>query len=204
MRTSTNRHTTIGIIILSTLFCTASIGSVVYGFSLTATASSQQSSEHTITRIDTIPNTAGIPIHIAIPAIGVHAAIEEVGLTALGAMDVPKDPNTTGWYSPGTRPGNIGSAVIAGHVNSPTSANTVFTDLSSISVGDVITITGSDDVSRSFIVRLKKMYAADDDAEDIFTSHDGASHLNLITCAGNWDSALRSYTERLIVFADLQ
>src|SRR5690348_15382799 len=41
---------------------------------------------------------AGLPVRIKIPAIGVDAAIEYVGLTPDGLMDVPKKWENTAWY----------------------------------------------------------------------------------------------------------
>jgi hypothetical protein len=61
--------------------------------------------------------TAGQPTSLAIPAIGVNAAVEQVGVNAQGNMDVPRNPNNTAWYAPGARPGQQGNAVIAGHVD---------------------------------------------------------------------------------------
>ena len=42
-------------------------------------------------------------------------AVEDVGLTPGGAMDVPKGPSDVAWFDLGPRPGEVGSAVIAGH-----------------------------------------------------------------------------------------
>jgi hypothetical protein len=36
----------------------------------------------------------------------------------------------------------------------------------------------------------------------VFASNDGGAHLNLITCAGEWNKGKKSYSERLVVFAD--
>ena len=56
------------------------------------------------------------PRRLTIPSIGVDAGSEYVGLTADGAMGVPKDPSKAAWYSLGPRPGEPGNAVVAGHV----------------------------------------------------------------------------------------
>jgi len=57
----------------------------------------------------------GLPVRLKIPKINVDSAFEYVGLTPQGAMDVPKGPAEVGWFKLGTRPGEIGSAVVAGH-----------------------------------------------------------------------------------------
>src|SRR5689334_3071426 len=60
------------------------------------------------------------PIRIEIPAIDVHAPVGPVGVTAQGAMEVPPldRPGETGWYVYGPTPGELGPAVIVGHVDS--------------------------------------------------------------------------------------
>ena len=59
--------------------------------------------------------SAGLPIRLKIPSIKVDAAIEYVGIAPDGNMDVPKGPDNVAWFEPGTRPGDVGSAVLAGH-----------------------------------------------------------------------------------------
>lgn len=199
------RYKTIAISTISILACITTMSIVWYGFSLTATASPrEQPANQTEPIITAATDPIEIPVHIAIPSIGVDALIEEVGLTTKGAMDVPKKSGDAGWYSLGTRPGNIGSAVIAGHLNSAHNAGAVFTNLSSIKAGDAIIVTGTDGISLTFIVRATRIYAADEDATDVFTSRDGIAHLNLITCAGTWDNVKKRNEERLVVFTDLQ
>jgi len=57
----------------------------------------------------------GIPARLKIPKIKVDIALEQVGLTSQGAVDVPKGHSNGAWFNLGPRPGNIGSAVIVGH-----------------------------------------------------------------------------------------
>jgi sortase A len=131
----------------------------------------------------------------------VNAPIQNVGLAADGSMDVPKNPFDTGWYELGPRPGEIGSAVIAGHVNSPTGATAVFTNLDDLVIGDTI-IVDNGKVTLSFRVREIRTYPADADATSVFMSTDGKAHLNLVTCSGSWNTKTDQYTERLVVFTD--
>src|ERR1035437_3088718 len=56
-----------------------------------------------------------LPIRLKIPKINADAPVEYVGLAPDGSMGVPAGPNNVGWFDLGPRPGNIGSAVIAGH-----------------------------------------------------------------------------------------
>ena len=54
----------------------------------------------------------------------------------------------------------------------------------------------------SFVVRESRKYNVAADATAVFISNDGKAHLNLITCNGAWDARAKTYTKRLVVFAD--
>ena len=59
----------------------------------------------------------GLPIRLAIPTIKVNAYIQYLGVNDNGEMDVPDNSYDVGWFEPGSRPGEMGSAVIAGHLD---------------------------------------------------------------------------------------
>ena len=151
-----------------------------------------------------IPEQAsvGLPIRLKIPKIKVDAAIEYVGLNSKGEMDIPKTPRNTAWYNLGPRPGEVGSAAIAGHLNWYSGATGVFANLSKLKIGDKIIVQDDKGVTIAFIVRKIRMYGTKDDASDVFVSNDGRAHLNLITCDGVWDKRTKQYSKRLVVFAD--
>ena len=156
--------------------------------------------------VDSIPLPrqviAGIPIRLTIPKIKVDAAIEYVGLTYLGAMDVPKGPDDVGWFEPGPRPGNRGSAVIAGHEGWKDGISAVFDNLNKLVVGDKIYVRDEEGSTTTFMVREVRTFGENDDAVSVFDSSDGLAHLNLITCEGVWNAKTQSYSDRLVVFAD--
>ena len=142
------------------------------------------------------------PQRLKIPSIGVDAFVEQMGLTAKGDMDAPAGPNNAGWYKYGTLPGEIGSAVMDGHSGWRDNIPAIFDDLGNVRVGDKIYVETSDGLTTTFVVREIKEYGYNADAEEIFHSSDGLSHLNLITCAGTWNNISRSSSLRLVVFAD--
>lgn len=159
--------------------------------------------------IDDIPAhavhlTIGVPVRITIKSIAVDAPIEKVELTSDGSMDVPKRPMDTGWYALGKRPGETGSAVIAGHFDWLYDAPAVFKDLDKVKPGDTIVVEDDAGATITFIVREHRTYEAAADATDVFSSTDGKAHLNLVTCGGVWDKRLKQYSKRLVVFADRQ
>ena len=142
------------------------------------------------------------PARLKIPSIAVDAPVEYVGLTAEGAMDVPKDPDNVAWYNLGPRPGERGSAVITGHYDWKNNMPAVFDDLHTLNKGDKIYIEDEDGTMFTFVVREIEIYDKDADALEVFSSSDGKAHLNLITCTGVWNKAEKTYSDRLIVFTD--
>lgn len=143
----------------------------------------------------------GFPVRLIIPAINVNASIQQLGVTQSGEMDVPNNTVDVGWFKLGSRPGEKGSAVIAGHLNGKNGEAGVFTNLYKLKQGDKLYIEDDKGVSITFVVRENRAYDSGY-AEDVFSSSDSA-HLNLITCNGVWDKNKKSYTKRLVVFADI-
>lgn len=141
------------------------------------------------------------PQRIEIPAIGVDTVVASVGVSGR-AMAVPTNSTDVGWYQLGVKPGNIGSAVLAGHVNWYGGKTAVFTNLHLLAIGDVITVTDVDGNRVQFVVREMRSYRLNDNTADIFISNDGKSHLNLITCDGVWSTIMGTHEERLVVFTD--
>ncbi|MCX6762025.1 MAG: class F sortase [Candidatus Moranbacteria bacterium] len=157
--------------------------------------------------INTLPKqeqgSVGVPVRLKISGIGVDSAVESLGLTSAGAMDTPKGPDEVGWFKLGTRPGENGSAVIAGHYGTwKNGKGSVFDNLHKLSKGDKLSIEDADGASISFVVRESRSYEPGADASEIFSSSDGKAHLNLITCEGAWNKDAKSYPQRLVVFTD--
>lgn len=143
----------------------------------------------------------GLPVQLRIPAINVSAIIQHIGVTPNGDMEVPSNTVDVGWFQFGARPGEIGSAVIAGHFNDRYGGSGVFSGLDKLKVGDKLYVDTYTGKSISFTVREIRMYEAGY-ADEVFTRNDG-SYLNLITCDGTWDSIKKNYTKRLVVFSEI-
>jgi len=142
------------------------------------------------------------PKYLMIPRINIDTLVEPIGLTIDGAMDVPQNPDNVGWLVSGIHPGDIGSAVMTGHFGWKNSVPAVFDNLYLLKKGDLIYIENGRGVVVTFVVRESRTYDSTDDASEVFISDDGISHLNLITCQGFWNKDLKSYSQRLVVFAD--
>lgn len=148
------------------------------------------------------PEPLPAPVRLIIPKIRVNAAVEQVGLTPAGAMGAPKERSNVAWFNLGTRPGESGSAVIAGHYGWKDAKGSAFDGLYKLRHGDTISVEDSTGTRVSFVVREIRRYADTDSAPDVFGSSDGKAHLNLVTCEGTWNPLTKSYSRRLVVFAD--
>lgn len=158
----------------------------------------------TLSQKSSIPKAAAtsIPMLLTIPKIRVSAALEIVALTPNGEMDVPKNQNHVAWLKSGVLPGEIGTAVLTGHFGWKNGKPSVFDHLHKLSKGDSFQIRNDLGESTTFIVREIKQYSPNAVAPEVFSSNDGRAHLNLITCEGVWNDNLKSFTGRLVVFAE--
>lgn len=143
----------------------------------------------------------GLPVRLIIPDINVDAIVEFVGVTSKGSMEVPGSTADVGWFKLGPHPGEVGSAVIAGHVDGKNGGKAVFTNLYKLKVGNKLYIEDDKGITTTFIVRDSRTFDPGY-AEEVFSSND-AAHLNLVTCDGVWNGAVKSYSKRLVVFADI-
>jgi hypothetical protein len=142
------------------------------------------------------------PVALDIPAIGVHAPMLTLGLNADGTVEVPPlESDRPGWYDGSPTPGEVGPAVILGHVDSARDGPSVFYDLEALLPGDQVDVTRADGTTVAFRVDSvahypKRSFPADSVYGDI--DHAG---LRLITCGGEFDQAARSYLDNVVVYA---
>ena len=142
------------------------------------------------------------PVRVEIPAIGVSSPLVRLGLNPDGTMQVPGDFQVAGWFTGGPQPGQLGPAVIAGHVDSRTGP-AVFYRLRDLRPGDQIRVVRADGSRLRFVVEGARSYPKDGfPTGAVFGPVPGAA-LRLITCAGDFDRARGSYRDNLVVFARL-
>jgi len=148
------------------------------------------------------PGSASVPVRLEIPAIGVATRLVRLGLDPDGAMEVPKDFASAGWFAGGPVPGQVGPAVIAGHVDSRTGP-AVFYRLRALRPGQAILVQRADGVRLRFVVEQARSYPkAGFPTAAVFGPVPSAA-LRLITCTGAFDRARGSYRDNLVVFARL-
>lgn len=141
------------------------------------------------------------PKRIIIPRLSVDTFIEHVGLDSNGNMDIPRNVNNVAWYSLSARPGELGSAVIAGHLDTVTGDPSVFYYLAYLEENDEIYIEDYSGSMHVFSVVGRQIYNVDAMPLSFVFSNTDASRLNLITCAGAYDAYKQGYQERTVVYA---
>lgn len=142
------------------------------------------------------------PARVRIPSIGVDADVIELGQLDDGSLETPEDFSETGWWRGGPRPGQLGAAVIAGHVDS-TSGPAVFYELRNLREGDRIVLTdGGGRKVRFTVDRLEQHPKADFPTRSVY-GYTRQPSLRLVTCGGQFDSGRRSYVDNIVVFARL-
>lgn len=142
------------------------------------------------------------PVTLSIPAIHVAVAVSGLGLNPDGTVQVPVDFQEPGWYRLGPSPGQVGSAVILGHVDSY-QGPAVFFNLRSLTAGDPVDVTLADGVVARFVVTSVAMYPKDQfPSQQVYGSH-GYSQLQLVTCGGTFDSQTGHYLSNIVVYSSL-
>ncbi|MER7890700.1 class F sortase [Micromonospora sp. NPDC094482] len=150
-----------------------------------------------------LPRSA--PSTITIPRIGVDAKIMSLGTNPDGTVQVPPldQAQLAGWYEPGPSPGEVGNAVIVGHVDSAKLGPAVFFDLGAMQPGDTVTVNRADGRAATFRVDSVKSYPKDSFPTELVYGPSDRPSLRVVTCGGQFDEAARSYLNNVIVFASL-
>jgi hypothetical protein len=144
------------------------------------------------------------PIRLQIPAIHVSAKIVDEGLDADGALQVPPltdaGVHEAGWYDLGPAPGQVGSAIIVGHVDSY-QAPGVFYDLGSLAIGNAVEVTLANGETVHFTVTSVHEYSkAHFPATEVY-GPEPYQALRLITCGGAFDQATGHYLSNIVAYA---
>lgn len=147
----------------------------------------------------------GLPKRLIISSINVDVNVDYVGLTSVGVMDIESNSRNAAWYMLGPRPGDKGSAVIAGHYGwGENNEPAIFNDINKLVKGDELSVIDQKGQSVIFVVREVRKYLPESDATFVFKANDNRAHLNLITCNGVWVDDKQSYSDRLVVFTDMK
>jgi hypothetical protein len=131
------------------------------------------------------------PVTLTTPSIGVQTSLIRLGLAADGTLQVPQSTAVAGWYTGSPRPGAVGSAVIAGHIDSRTG----------LRPGDRVYVRRADGTLAVFRVTAVRQFPKDSFPTSAVYGPTPDPEVRLITCGGTFDPQLGSYLSNTIVYA---
>ena len=140
------------------------------------------------------------PVAMTIPAIDVSTALIKLGRTPQGTLQVPTTTTVAGWYTGSPRPGEIGSSIIAGHIDS-TAGPGVFFRLRLLHPGNLVYVQRADGTIAVFRVSAEHMYPKPDFPTEQVYGPVPDAELRLITCGGVFDPTTLSYLSNVVVYA---
>ncbi len=146
-----------------------------------------------------------MPVSVTIPAIGVRSSLLHLGLNPNGTMAVPSlttSADEAAWYKYSATPGQSGTAVIEGHVDSYRGP-AVFYRLGALRPGNDIDVTLADGITAVFRVTGVRQYAKDKFPSKTVYGPTNYAALRLITCGGAFDYGTGHYLSSVVVFASL-
>lgn len=152
-------------------------------------------------RTRTSPMVASPPSRLVVPSIGVDVDVMDLGLTDQGVLEVPPGAFPAGWYVGSPAPGQLGPAVIAGHVRWNATPG-VFARLQELTVGDTVSVLREDGSVAEFSVTSSERYSKDAFPTSTVYGDIGFAGLRLITCGG-LDAVTGDYDDNVVVFAAL-
>ncbi len=149
-----------------------------------------------------LATTRSVPVTLRIPALGMVVPIGALGLQSDGTVEVPSSTVQPGWFDLGPTPGQLGSSVILGHVDS-SQGEGVFFQLRTLAAGDQVYVDLADGETAQFTVDSVAEYSKQAfPAQRVYASH-GSSALQLVTCGGVFDHQTGSYLSNVVVFTSL-
>jgi hypothetical protein len=147
------------------------------------------------------PDASFVPDRLRVAPLGVDAPVVRESVDDGGALALPEDPRTVGWWGAGAAPGApLGTIVLAGHVDSEQQGAGALFRLARTPVGARVVLSGPRG-DASYAVQARRRFAKDDlPWRDLFRQDVGA-RLLLVTCGGDFDPATRHYTDNVVVYA---
>lgn len=168
-----------------------------------ASAAPKPSESAATTPVRGVSDTAvGEPVSVEIPSIDVKSELVDLGLDDAGALEVPSDADLAGWFTGGSRPGETGPAIIAGHVDSKTGP-AVFYRLRELSVGDEVLVRDEAGAEHRFLVTAREQYPKDEFPTQEVYGADPRRVLRVITCGGSFNTDIGHYRDNIVVYAEL-
>lgn len=142
------------------------------------------------------------PVSFDIASIKASGSLISLGRNTDGSVQVPADYQQAGWYQQGPAPGEQGSAVILGHVDSYKGTG-IFFSLKKVKPGDMIDVARADGKTAHFKVTDVRMYLKSQFPDQLVFGPRGGATLQVVTCGGDFDQSAKSYLSNVVVFSSL-
>lgn len=143
-----------------------------------------------------------LPVRLLIPSLGVDTPLDGLGQAPDRTVEVPSDPMRAGWYEQGPRPGQVGPAVLLGHVDGQGRPG-IFFRVDELRAGDAVTVARADGSSVLFrVTRTERMPKTAFPTAAVYLPTAGPE-LRLVTCGGSFDTATGHYRDNVIAYAEL-
>ncbi|QXG74488.1 class F sortase [Modestobacter sp. L9-4] len=143
------------------------------------------------------------PVRLSVPARGIDAPVDPVGVEPAGEMTLPEDVDRVGWYRFGPTPGAAeGAAVVAGHVDDAEQGLGALAPLRETQPGDEVVVEAADGSTTRWTVTSRETIDKPGVPLGDLFARTGAPRLVLITCGGPFDAELRSYRDNVVVVAE--
>ena len=148
--------------------------------------------------------SASAPLRVTVPSINTTSTLIPLGQEKNGSLSVPplSQPMQASWYDKSPMPGEIGPAVILGHVNGNGKPG-VFLNLHEVQAGQQVLVDRADGQTAVFTVANVALYPKNSFPSATVYNDTPDSELRLITCGGELDREAHSYLSNVVVFANL-
>ena len=150
------------------------------------------------------------PARLVLPSLGISSRFGPArGLNPDGTLDdaplVGPTWSLPWWYDEGPSPGQTGSAVILGHVDSALGQGGlgVFFRLGDVRAGQRIDVTLANHITTHWTVASVRLYADALFPDALVYARMGPPALRLVTCGGAFDWSTHEYESTLVVTAHL-
>ncbi|EGX58378.1 sortase-like protein [Streptomyces zinciresistens K42] len=140
---------------------------------------------------------------IVIPYIGVNAELVDLRLDGARRLPAPPGdkPKLAGWFADGPSPGEQGTAVTVGHLDTATGP-AVYRGLGELKRGRRVEVRRADGRTAVYTVDAVKTFEKDKFPNRLVYGTRNRPELRLITCGGTYDRRT-GYSGNVVVFAHL-
>ncbi|HJQ48363.1 MAG TPA: class F sortase [Amycolatopsis sp.] len=147
---------------------------------------------------------ASVPTWVELPSISAKSSLVQLGLNADKTVEVPPvtEPLQAGWYKYSPTPGQVGPAVILGHIDGNHQKG-IFWRLHEVKVGDKVLVGRQDSSTVTFTVNKVDQVAKSSFPTEAVYGNTSDAEVRLITCGGAYDASTRNYLDNIIVYASL-